>query len=357
MCIPRKGRTLECWLHKSLQMAPCMINSRYNVVQYFPYLVSDYNIKGVMDVEWSRCMWKLNQALGGIRRNYKAIVFINEKYIGTEEDFQVYLAFNFLFTRLVPKTCGYFKRLCLDPSDGYLNTPVHRISFNSGFIQAGRKTNQGDFFKKENFKLKHDRRGVISLAGRQTSYNGPEFVISLQSNPWMDGKYVAFGCAVEGEKTLRALERWPAIHEVPVQSISIGPCDLLISRDYSELSEAETAADVRRFLRSLIDGTLHKSMYIQVYGQPERCPPKLTDVQYAEMLTRVLVCRVWRVIDLLPPPVAAVPSAIDVGDLGDGSETLSTSIPSIASDWNEKIVTLTQLDVQDPMDYRPYIHV
>lgn len=49
------------------------------------------------------------------------------------------------------------------------------------------------YLKKENYTVKHDRRGVLSLAGRREHFNGPEFVISLEPNPWMNNKYVAFG--------------------------------------------------------------------------------------------------------------------------------------------------------------------
>jgi len=49
------------------------------------------------------------------------------------------------------------------------------------------------YFKKENYLINHDRRGVLSLADRHTYFNGPEFIISLQPNPWMNNKYVAFG--------------------------------------------------------------------------------------------------------------------------------------------------------------------
>jgi len=53
--------------------------------------------------------------------------------------------------------------------------------------------NKKAYLKKENFSVSHDRRGVLSLASRRTYFNGPEFIISFQPNPWMNDKYVAFG--------------------------------------------------------------------------------------------------------------------------------------------------------------------
>lgn len=53
--------------------------------------------------------------------------------------------------------------------------------------------NQMKFLKKENYTINHDRRGVLSLASRHTHFNGPELIISLNPNPWMNNKYVAFG--------------------------------------------------------------------------------------------------------------------------------------------------------------------
>lgn len=42
-----------------------------------------------------------------------------------------------LFDKLIPKTCEYFKQLCLDKTKGYTNSYVHRIDVDNGFIQAG----------------------------------------------------------------------------------------------------------------------------------------------------------------------------------------------------------------------------
>jgi len=54
-------------------------------------------------------------------------------------------------------------------------------------------SNKIPFIKKENYTVNHDRRGMLSLAGRRQFFNGPEFIISLQPNPWMNNSYVAFG--------------------------------------------------------------------------------------------------------------------------------------------------------------------
>ncbi|XP_050535009.1 probable inactive peptidyl-prolyl cis-trans isomerase-like 6 [Daktulosphaira vitifoliae] len=347
-----------------------------------------------MDVEWTRWLWKLNQALGGVRRSYGAIVFINDLFIGSTDEFQSYLEshYNFIFNlyfinyckciyqdiehyynkdkvtflkmvflsknktigyiifvllnELVPKTCNYFKNLCMDITNGYFNSPVHRISVDNGFIQAGRLVNRGEFLKKENYHVRHDRRGVLSLAGRQTSYNGPEFVISLRSNPWMDGKYVAFGYAVEGEKTLRALETSLAVREVPIDPIRIGHCNLLVNRD----SQEDTWPDVNLFVHRLIDELLQKAMYIQVYGRPERYSIELTDSEYAETLTRILMCKLLRIIDQLPS------IGFDV-ETSASSKTHLTSVPSVRSDWEEHIIKTVDLDQREPHRYRPFVHV
>lgn len=45
----------------------------------------------------------------------------------------------------------------------------------------------------ESFCISHNRRGVISLSNAGKNSNGPQFIISLKPNSWMDYYYVAFG--------------------------------------------------------------------------------------------------------------------------------------------------------------------
>ncbi|XP_022169316.1 uncharacterized protein LOC111033050 [Myzus persicae] len=297
-----------------------------------------------MDIEWTRCLWKINQILGGAKRQDTEAIFINETYLGTCEEFQNYLSVNYnitmslwslkykqlasidiqnyynnkstfvrmvfevnnwelghvvfeLFDKQVPKTCKYFKRLCINKTEGYLNSFVHRIDINNGFIQAGRILNKMAYLKKENFSVSHDRRGVLSLASRRTYFNGPEFIISFQPNPWMNDKYVAFGHAVDGEKTLKTIEKLSKAREISDGQIRITSCDVLPGCTRS----VETKLD--KFLHALIGKIVLKAMYISAYGKPKPLHmPVTTDLEYIESIIRKLTSNVMgRVEDSASP--------------------------------------------------------
>lgn len=45
----------------------------------------------------------------------------------------------------------------------------------------------------ESYCIAHDRCGVLSLSNNGNHHNGPQFIVCLNPNPWMDGNYLAFG--------------------------------------------------------------------------------------------------------------------------------------------------------------------
>ncbi|XP_060836233.1 probable inactive peptidyl-prolyl cis-trans isomerase-like 6 [Rhopalosiphum padi] len=329
----------------NIQVVGCILSNSFHLTKYILLnlvkhrhdLINKYVIKGVMDIEWTRCLWKINQILGGVKRQNTVAIFINENYIGNCIEFQNYMSFKYnitmsvwslnykqlalidvenyynndkstfvrmvfevnnweighvvfaLFDKLVPKTCKYFKQLCNNKIEGYLNSSVHRIDINNGFIQAGRIINQIAYLKKENFLVSHDRRGVLSLASRQTYFNGPEFIISFQPNPWMNNKYVAFGHAVEGEKTLKLIEKLSNAHEICNQQIRITSCDVLLN--CNTRSVVETKLDT--FLYSIIDKIILKAMYINSYGKPRPLhKPIITNLQYIESIIQTITTNV-----------------------------------------------------------------
>ena len=145
-----------------------------------------------------------------------------------------------LFDKVVPKTAENFRSLCIGgkrSAEGtkleYKRSRIHRLI--PGFMAQGGDFTKNDgtgglsiygpTFEDENFALKHDKRGLLSMANAGPNTNASQFFITFAPTPHLDGRHVVFGRVCSGFDVLKEIELVPTGgQDAPSAKIEIISC-------------------------------------------------------------------------------------------------------------------------------------
>ena len=145
-----------------------------------------------------------------------------------------------LYDDVVPKTAENFKQLCIGVGEGqkfmgYRGSIFHRI-IPQFMLQGGDFTNfngtggvsiYGQKFRDENFRCKHDRPFLLSMANAGPNTNGSQFFITTVDCPWLDNKHVVFGEVTDGVNIVKEIERMGSNSGRPRADVVIEDCGAL----------------------------------------------------------------------------------------------------------------------------------
>ena len=229
-----------------MRVVSCLIFAVIVLIFYLSYLgFKSFRGNNKSNIDEIRQLRRDNNKYGTNSENFRSEKEDNEENInivisepnlimsiqidGNDEKHEVELK---LFDDIVPITCKNFRVLAGKGIDNnnYTNSIFHRVIKNfmiqGGDIMNGDGTGSisifGKQFEDENFKVKHDQKGLLSMANSGPDTNGSQFFITTGDANHLDNKHVVFGKIIKGYDVIDTINKLATdANDKPYQNVRI----------------------------------------------------------------------------------------------------------------------------------------
>jgi|TARA_B110000467_G_scaffold164309_1_gene192984 cyclophilin family peptidyl-prolyl cis-trans isomerase len=229
-----------------MRVVSCLIFAVIVLIFYLSYLgFKSFRGNNKSNIDEIRQLRRDNNKYGTNSENFRSEKEDNEENInivisepnlimsiqidGNDEKHEVELK---LFDDIVPITCKNFRVLAGKGinNNNYTNSIFHRVIKNfmiqGGDIMNGDGTGSisifGKQFEDENFKVKHDQKGLLSMANSGPDTNGSQFFITTGDANHLDNKHVVFGKIIKGYDVIDTINKLATdANDKPYQNVRI----------------------------------------------------------------------------------------------------------------------------------------
>lgn len=150
-----------------------------------------------------------------------------------------------LFADKVPNTVRNFVHLA---TGGFYDGLIFHRIIKDFMIQGGCPDGRGSGGPGYRFKdefdasLRHDSKGILSMANSGPNSNGSQFFITLVPTPWLDDRHSVFGEVTSGESVLDAIGTVrTGFQDRPVEEVKL--VSIKIFSDGNELTSQQPAPE------------------------------------------------------------------------------------------------------------------
>ncbi|CAD8092635.1 unnamed protein product [Paramecium sonneborni] len=150
-----------------------------------------------------------------------------------------------LFDNVAPKTATNFLRIAQGVQvDGkklhYEGSQINKIlPFRGLWGGTLGGSIYGRTFPDENYRIKHDRAGLLTTSNPKINSNDAGFIITLGPAEWLDRKSVAFGEVIYGFQHVRAIEKLGGLSGAPKKTVLIKHSGIITEHEYHKYDAIE----------------------------------------------------------------------------------------------------------------------